>query len=89
MLLDRAPDGMPLLSRLPFLAGERVGNSVVDTLMVGHMVAGWRPSCLPDEVRGRSPVAWHACRLQLLVCWQAGRRGAHGRAANYLTVVCQ
>jgi hypothetical protein len=49
--LDCAPDGLLLLPRLPYLAGERLGNTVVDMLLVGDQIGGYRPSCLPAEVR--------------------------------------
>lgn len=49
--LDSAPDGLALLPRLPYLAGERLGDSVVDMLLVGDQVGGYRPSCLPPEAQ--------------------------------------
>lgn len=50
LVLDCAPDGLLLLPRLPYLAGDRLGNTVVDMLLVGDQIAGYRPSCLSDEV---------------------------------------
>jgi hypothetical protein len=49
--LDCAPDGLLLLPRLPYLGGERLGT-VIDMLLVGDQIGGYRPSCLPAEVRG-------------------------------------
>jgi hypothetical protein len=48
--LDCAPDGLLLLPRLPYLGGERLGT-VIDMLLVGDQIGGYRPSCLPAEVR--------------------------------------
>lgn len=52
--LDSAPDGLLLLPRLPYLAGDRLGNTVVDMLLVGDQIAGYRPSCLSAEVGVRN-----------------------------------
>jgi isoaspartyl dipeptidase IadA len=49
--LDSAPDGLLLLPRLPYLAGDRLGNTVVDMLLVGDQIAGYRPSCLSAEMQ--------------------------------------
>jgi hypothetical protein len=48
--LDSAPDGLLLLPRLPYLGGERLGT-VIDMLLVGDQIGGYRPSCLLAEVR--------------------------------------
>lgn len=48
--LDKSEDGLLLLPRLPYLAGERLGNTVIDQLLVGDQIAGFRPSVLDVQV---------------------------------------
>lgn len=83
--LDCAPDGLLLLPRLPYLGGERLGT-VIDMLLVGDQIGGYRPSCLPAEVRGLLICMFVCCCFILLAVlsltwWWETRLDATAQAA--------